>query len=127
MIDIDAIPLDLPVQRQPVVALYLATVETLPDGREVVMPHYGGPVWEWFGKQAPTLAHGPRGQAESKGNVDRRGDWRRGRTWVITDILRAVNRYFQAGWAAAGHARESRSDTHILSRAKTAAALMQDG
>ena len=60
MIDIDAIPLDLPVQRQPVAALYLATVEPLPGGREVVMPHYIGLVWEWFGKQAPTSAHGPR-------------------------------------------------------------------
>jgi len=67
VIDIDAIPLDLPVRQQPIAALYLATVETLPDGREVVMPHHGGPVWEWFGKRTPTLAHGPRGQDESKG------------------------------------------------------------
>jgi hypothetical protein len=67
VIDIDAIPLDPPVRQQPIAALYLATVATLPDGREVVMPHYGGPVWEWFGKQAPTLAHGRRGQAQSKG------------------------------------------------------------
>ena len=67
MIDIDAIPLDLQVRQQPVAALYLATVETLANGREVVMPHYGGPVWQWFGKEAPTLAHGRRGQAESKG------------------------------------------------------------
>ena len=59
MIDIDAIPLDLP-RRQPVVAVYLATVTTLPDGREVVMPHCSGPVWQWFGKPTPTLAHGPR-------------------------------------------------------------------
>jgi hypothetical protein len=65
-IDIDAIPLDLP-RRQPIAALYLVTVVTLPDGREVVMPHYGGPVRQWFGKRAPTLAHGPRGQADSKG------------------------------------------------------------
>ena len=67
MIDIDAIPLDPPVQRQPVAALYLATVVTLPDGREVVMPHHGEPVWQWFGKRTPTLAHGPRGQSDSKG------------------------------------------------------------
>ena len=67
MIDIDAIPLDLPVRQQPVAALYLATVEVLPDGREVVMPHYSEPVWQWFGKQAPTLAHGRRGQAGSNG------------------------------------------------------------
>jgi hypothetical protein len=66
-IDIEGIPLDLPVQQQPVAALYLATVVTLPDGREVVMPHYGRPVWQWFGKRPPTLAHGPRGQADSKG------------------------------------------------------------
>jgi hypothetical protein len=59
-IDIDAIPLDLPVQQQPVAALYLATVETLPDGREIVMPHHE-PVWQWFGKEAPTLAHGRQG------------------------------------------------------------------
>ena len=68
MIDIDAIPLDLPQQeRRPVAALYLATVVTLPGGREVVMPHYGGPVRQWFGKRTPTLAHGPRGRADSKG------------------------------------------------------------
>jgi hypothetical protein len=67
VIDIDAIPLDLPLRQQPIAALYLATVATLPDGREVVMPHYGGPVWQWFGKEAPTLAHGRRGRAGSKG------------------------------------------------------------
>jgi hypothetical protein len=67
VIDIDAIPPNLPVQQQPIAALYLATVETLPDGREIVMPHHGGPVWQWFGKEASTLAHGRRGQAESKG------------------------------------------------------------
>lgn len=67
VIDIDAIPLDLAVQQQPIAALYLATVETLPDGREVVMPHYGEPVWQWFGKQSPTLAHGPREPTVSKG------------------------------------------------------------
>lgn len=66
VIDIDAIPLDLP-GRRPVVAVYLATVETLPDGREVVMPHHGEPVWQWPAKRPPTLAQGPRGQAESKG------------------------------------------------------------
>jgi hypothetical protein len=64
-IDIDAIPLDLPVQPQPVAALYLATVTTLPDGREVVMPHYSGPVWQWFGRQPPAphlpvRQYGPR-------------------------------------------------------------------
>ena len=74
MIDIDAIPLDLPVQQQPVAALYLATVETLANGREVVMPHYGEPVWQWFGKESPTLAHGPRGQARSKGTSSSRAD-----------------------------------------------------
>jgi len=81
VIDIDAIPLDLPVQQQPVAALYLATVETLANGREVVMPHYGEPVWQWFGKEAPTLAQGPRGQAVSRAtsssravaNVGKRG------------------------------------------------------
>ncbi|MBM4019946.1 MAG: hypothetical protein FJ288_16765 [Planctomycetes bacterium] len=68
IIDIDAIPLDLPRQeRQPIATLYMATVATLPDGREVVMPHHGEPVWQWFGKRAPTSAHGPRGQAELKG------------------------------------------------------------
>jgi len=67
-IDIDAIPLDLPQQeRRPTAVLYTATVETLPDGRVIVMPHYRKRVWQWFGKQAPTLAHGRRGQAESKG------------------------------------------------------------
>jgi hypothetical protein len=67
-IDIDAIPLDLPQQeRRPTAVLYTATVETLPDGRVIVMPHYRERVWQWFGKQAPTLAHGPRGQDESKG------------------------------------------------------------
>jgi hypothetical protein len=55
VIDIDAIPLDLPVQRQPVAALYLATVETLPDGRVKVMPHYGGPGRKWFGKPGSAL------------------------------------------------------------------------
>ena len=74
MIDIDAIPLDLPVRQQPIAALYLATVETLPDGREVVMAHYSGPVWQWFGRQSPTLAHGPRGQAGSKGTSSSRAD-----------------------------------------------------
>jgi hypothetical protein len=63
-IDIDAIPLDLP-KRQPAVAVYLATVETLPDGREAVMPHYGGPVWQWFGRRPPAphlpvRQYGPR-------------------------------------------------------------------
>ena len=67
MIDIDAIPLDLPVQQQPIAALYLATVETLPDGRAKVLPHYGEPVWQWFSKRAPTLAHGPRVAAGEKG------------------------------------------------------------
>ena len=51
MIDIDAIPLDLP-KRQPAVAVYLAMVEKLPDGREIVMPHYSGPVWEWREKSS---------------------------------------------------------------------------
>ena len=69
MIDIDAIPLDLP-KRQPVVAVYLATVATLPDGREVVMPHYGEPVWQWFGKQSPTLAQGPQRSSRAKGGVE---------------------------------------------------------
>jgi hypothetical protein len=78
VIDIDAIPLDLPVQRQPVAALYLATVETLPDGREVVMPHHGGPVWQWFGKRAPTLAHGPQGD----GGLPRRQQTRRVAPWA---------------------------------------------
>ena len=73
-IDIDAIPLDLP-KRQPAVAVYLATVETLPDGREAVMPHYGGPVWQWFGKEAPTLAQGPRGQGQAIGG---HGEYPRG-------------------------------------------------
>ncbi len=50
MIDIDAIPLDLPVKQQPIAVLYLATVETLADGRVKVMPNYSEPVWEWFGK-----------------------------------------------------------------------------
>jgi len=85
VIDIDAIPLDIPVRQQPIAALYLATVATLPDGREVVMPHYNEPVWQWFGKEAPTLAHGPQGQAEAKGtssgaaigNVGERGPARR--------------------------------------------------
>jgi len=45
VIDIDAIPLDLPAQ-QPIAELYVATVETLPDGRVKVMPHYGEPVWQ---------------------------------------------------------------------------------
>jgi len=36
-------------------------------------------------------------------------------------------RYFQAGWAVAGHARESRSDTEFLSREKTAAAVAVRG
>ena len=75
MIDIDAIPLDLPVQQQPIAELYLATVETLPDGRVKVMPHYGKPVWQWFGKRAPTLAHGPRGQGEA---MSRPGECPRG-------------------------------------------------
>ncbi|MBM4019809.1 MAG: hypothetical protein FJ288_16060 [Planctomycetes bacterium] len=67
MIDIDAIPLGLTQQeRQPIAALYLATVVTLPDGREIVMPHHK-PVCQWFGRRTPTSAHGPRGQAESKG------------------------------------------------------------
>jgi len=74
VIDIDAIPLDLPVRQQPIAALYLATVETLPDGREVVMAHYSGAVWQWFGRQSPTLAHGPRGQARSKGTSSSRAD-----------------------------------------------------
>ncbi|MBE3099904.1 MAG: hypothetical protein IMZ44_22530 [Planctomycetes bacterium] len=43
MIDIDAIPLDLPTQQRPVAALYLATVEKMPDGRERVLPHYNEP------------------------------------------------------------------------------------
>ena len=65
MIDIDAIPLDLAAQqavpRQPVVTVYLATVETLPNGRVKVMPHRKGPVWRWFTVRRPTLAHGPQG------------------------------------------------------------------
>ena len=64
-IDVDAIPLDLPVQQaapgQPVMTVYLATVETLPDGRVKVMPHYRGPVWQWCRAGRPTLAQGPRG------------------------------------------------------------------
>ncbi len=68
-IDIDAIPLDLPVQRtaagHPVVTVYLATVETLPCGRTKVMAHRTGPVWQWFGVRRPTLAHGPQGQGEA--------------------------------------------------------------
>jgi hypothetical protein len=63
VIDIDAIPLDLSQQkRRPVAMLYLATVATLPNGREIVMPRYSDPVWQWFGKGAPTLAHGQQGQ-----------------------------------------------------------------
>ena len=58
-IDIDAIPLDLPQQkRQPVAELYMATVVTLSDGREVVMRHHK-PLWQWFGKRTPVP--GPRG------------------------------------------------------------------
>jgi len=68
-IDIDAIPLDLP-RRQPIAVLYLATVEMLPDGRVKVMPHYGEPVWQWFGKQTPTLAHGPQRSLRAKGGVE---------------------------------------------------------
>jgi len=61
VIDIDAIPLDMPTRhtmaepRRPVAALYLATVETLPDGREIVLPHHGEPVWQWFGKPGSAL------------------------------------------------------------------------
>ena len=62
MIDIDAIPLDLPAQQQPIAMLYVATVETLPDGRVKVLPHYGKPVWQWFGKRAPALAYGSGGR-----------------------------------------------------------------
>jgi hypothetical protein len=65
VIDIDAIPLDMPVPQQPIAALYLATVETLPDGRVKVMPHYGEPVWQWFGKQTPA-PHLPAGQYGSR-------------------------------------------------------------
>lgn len=69
MIDIDAIPLDLAVQqaapRQPVVTVYLATVETLPNGRVKVMPHHRGPVWQWFAVRRPTSAHGVQGQGEA--------------------------------------------------------------
>jgi len=65
VIDIDAIPLDLAVQqatpRQPVVTVYMATIETLPNGRVKVMPHHRGPGWKWFTARRPTLAHGPRG------------------------------------------------------------------
>jgi len=51
-IDIDAIPLDMPrLKRQPIAALYLATVTTLPNGREVIMPHHE-PVWQWFGRRS---------------------------------------------------------------------------
>ena len=69
MIDIDAIPLDLPVRQQPIAALYLATVETLANGREVVMPHYGEPVWQWFGRRPPAphlpvRQYGPRMESE---------------------------------------------------------------
>jgi len=71
-IDIDAIPLDLPVKPRLVASLYLATVTTLPDGREVVMPHYGGPVWQWFGKEAPTLAHGRQGDGGLPGRQQTR-------------------------------------------------------
>ena len=70
-IDVDAIPLDLPVQQaaagQPVMTVYLATVETLPDGRAKVMAHCRGPVWQWFTVRRPTLAHVPQGRADSKG------------------------------------------------------------
>jgi hypothetical protein len=66
VIDIDAIPLDLPVKPLLVASLYVATFTTLPDGREVIMPHYSGPVWQWFGKQLPTLAHGRRGHKRAE-------------------------------------------------------------
>jgi len=59
VIDIDAIPLDLP-RRRPVASLYMATVVPLSDGNEKVMVHHGEPVWQWFGKRTPTLAQGRR-------------------------------------------------------------------
>ena len=58
MIDVDAIPLDL-LPQHPVATLYLATVEALPNDRVKVVPHYGEPVWQWFGKPGSAPAHGP--------------------------------------------------------------------
>ena len=61
-IDVDAIPLELtPQKRWPVVAVYLATVETLPNGRVKVIPHHRGPLWQWRSAGRPTSAQRPRG------------------------------------------------------------------
>ena len=70
-IDVDAIPLDLtPQKRQPVVTVYMATVEALPNGRVKVMPHHRGPAWQWFTVRRPTLAHGPRAWRWAKGRAE---------------------------------------------------------
>lgn len=43
MIDVDAVPLDLPARKQrPIGMAYLATAWPLPDGSVAIVPHYGG-------------------------------------------------------------------------------------
>jgi hypothetical protein len=75
VIDVDAIPLDLPAKtRRPIGTAYVATVRTFPDGSAAIVPHY-------VVQGRPTSAHGPRGRPGPKetsttaaaANVDGRG------------------------------------------------------
>ena len=64
MIDVDAIPLDVPArERRPVGTVYLATVWPLPDGGVAIVPHYDA-------EGRPTLAHGPHGRRKRRQGQD---------------------------------------------------------
>ena len=58
MIDIDAIPFDVPLQPvlRPVITLYEATVVSMPNGSVRLLPHHKGVIRQWARKAALVAA-----------------------------------------------------------------------
>jgi hypothetical protein len=80
MIDIDAIPLDLPTQpvQQPVITLYEATVVSMSNGSVRLLPHHKGVFRQWARKPdnvaTPGGPRSPTGREEGQGRVSGQGE-----------------------------------------------------